>query len=173
MNERIDASMNSIILIEGKTKYKITLDPSVWIFDDRRVDLLTYFESDQIVEQDLSEYTKSVSKHWDREITEGAIYPPTLKTEKKFLKEKVLTGTFGIPFTDFIKNAEPFEDATTLKIVQNDQETIVPLSEAYNAVLGFSKEGKPLREDGPVHFYFGDGSNRENPIKNITSFIIE
>ncbi|RFB19200.1 peptidyl-prolyl cis-trans isomerase [Bacillus sp. HNG] len=165
--------MNSIILIEGKTKYKITLDPSVWIFDDRRVDLLTYFESDQIVEQDLSEYTKSVSKHWDREITEGAIYPPTLKTEKKFLKEKVLTGTFGIPFTDFIKNAEPFEDATTLKIVQNDQETIVPLSEAYNAVLGFSKEGKPLREDGPVHFYFGDGSNRENPIKNITSFIIE
>ncbi|MEH7388326.1 peptidyl-prolyl cis-trans isomerase [Bacillus sp. JJ1521] len=165
--------MNSIIMIEGKTKYKITLDPSVWIFDDRRVDLLTYFESDQIVEEDLSEYTKSVSKHWDREIREGAIYPPTLKTEKKFLKEKVLTGTFGIPFGDFIKNAEPFEDAATLTIVQKDQETTISLSEAYAGVLGFSKEGKPLREDGPVHFYFGDGSNRENPIKNITRFIIE
>lgn len=162
-----------IIIIEGKTKFKITLDPSVWIFDDRRVDLLTYFESDQKSEEDLSEYTKSVSKHWDREIREGAIYPPTLKTEKKFLKEKILTGTFGIPFTDFIKNAEPLEEATTLRIVQKEEEITVPLSEAYNAVLGFSKEGKPLREDGPVHFYFGDGSNRENPIKNITAFIIE
>ncbi|MEH7382379.1 peptidyl-prolyl cis-trans isomerase [Bacillus sp. JJ1533] len=165
--------MNSIIMIEGQTKFKITLDPSVWIFDDRRVDLLTYFESDQDVKEDLSEYTKSVSKHWDREIREGAIYPPTLKTEKKFLKEKALTGTFGIPFGDFLKNAEPLEDATILKIVQQDKETTIPLSEAYDAVLGFSKEGKPLREDGPVHYYFGDGSNRENPIKNITRFVIE
>lgn len=173
MNERIDASMNSIILIEGKTKYTITLDPSVWIFDDRRVDLLTYFETDQVTQEDLSEYTKSISKHWDREIREGAIYPPTLKTEKRFLKEKVLTGTFGIPFSDFIKNAEPMEEATTLKIVQKEQETLVPLSKAYDAVLGFSKEGKPLREDGPVHFYFGDGSNQENPIKHIERFIIE
>jgi len=171
MYERNDLSM--IIMIEGKTKYNITLDPSVWIFDDRRVDLLTYFDSNQKVEEDLSEYTKSVSKHWDREIREGAIYPPTLKTEKKFLKEKILTGTYGIPFGDFIKNAEPLEDATTLKIVQKEQETTVPLSEAYDAILGFSNVGKPLREDGPVHFYFGDGSNRENPIKHITRFIIE
>ncbi|MCC3357615.1 peptidyl-prolyl cis-trans isomerase [Bacillus sp. REN16] len=165
--------MNSIIMIEGKTKYKITLDPSVWIFDDRRVDLLTYFESDQNIKEDLTEYTKSVSKHWDREIREGAVYPPTLKTEKKFLKEQILTGTFGIPFEDFIKNAEPFEDANSLKIVQTDQETTIPLSQAYEAVLGFSIEGKPLREDGPVHVYFGDGSNRDNPIKNVTRFIIE
>ncbi|WP_010282785.1 molybdopterin-binding protein [Bacillus timonensis] len=162
-----------IMIIEGKTKFKITLDPSVWIFDDRRVDLLTYFESEQKNEEDLSEYTKSVSKHWDREIREGAIYPPTLKTEKKFLKEKILTGTFGIPLKDFINNAEPLEDAITLKIVQKDQETTVPLSEAYEAILGFSQDGKPLREDGPVHFYFGDGSNRKNPIKNITGLIIE
>ena len=165
--------MNSIIMIEGKTKYKITIDPSVCIFDDRRVDLLTYFESDQNIKEDLTEYTKSVSKHWDREIREGAVYPPTLKTEKKFLKEQILTGTFGIPFEDFIKNAEPFEDANSLKIVQTDQETTIPLSQAYEAVLGFSIEGKPLREDGPVHVYFGDGSNRDNPIKNVTRFIIE
>jgi hypothetical protein len=165
--------MNSIIMIEGKTKYKITLDPSVWIFDDRKVDLLTYFQSNQKVEEDLAEYTKAVSHQWDREIREGAIYPPTLKTEKKYEKEKVLTGTFGIPFSDFIKNAEPEVEATTLKIVQRDKETFIPLIEAQEAILGFSKEGKPLREDGPVHFYFADGSNQENPIKNITAFIVE
>lgn len=160
-------------MIEGKTKYKITLDPSVWIFDDRRVDLLTYFESEQKTTEDLTDYTKSVSEHWDREIREGAIYPPTLKTEKKYLKEQALTGTFGIPLKDFINNAEPTEGASLLKIIQQDGETTVPLEEAYQAVLGFSNEGKPLREDGPVHFYFGDGSNRHNPIKNITGFVIE
>ncbi|WP_449539877.1 peptidyl-prolyl cis-trans isomerase [Ferdinandcohnia sp. Marseille-Q9671] len=165
--------MNSIIMIEGKTKYKITLDPSVWIFDDRKVDLLTYFQSNQKVEEDLAEYTKAVSHQWDREIREGAIYPPTLKTEKKYEKEKVLTGTFGIPFNDFIKNAEPEMEATTLKIVQREKETVIPLIEAQDAILGFSKVGKPLREDGPVHFYFGDGSNQKNPIKNITAFIVE
>ena len=35
--------MESIIPIKGKVKYKLTLDPSVWIFDDRRIDLKTYF----------------------------------------------------------------------------------------------------------------------------------
>ncbi len=173
MVERNDLVMESIIMIEGMTKYTITLDPSVWIFDDRRVDLLTYFDSKQTLTEDLTEYTKSVSQHWDREIREGAIYPPTLKSEKKFIKEKALTGTFGIPFRDFINNAEPSDEATSLKIIQQDGQTVVPLSKAYDAVLGFSIKGKPLREDGPVHFYFGDGSNRDNPVKNITRFIIE
>ena len=89
--------MENIISISGNVKFPITLDPGVWIFDDRRVDLNTYF--DEAIEKTdaLEEYTKSISKHWDREIMEGAIYPPTLKSEKKFEKEKVLTGTFGIP----------------------------------------------------------------------------
>ena len=47
---------------------------------------------------------------------EGAVYPPTLKTEKKYEKEKMLTGTFGIPFQPFLKNAEPNEDAAALVI---------------------------------------------------------
>ena len=32
-------------------------------------------------------------------------------------------------------------------------------------ILCFSNNGKPLKEDGPVHVYFGDGSNKQNPIK--------
>ncbi|MFT4416076.1 peptidyl-prolyl cis-trans isomerase [Fredinandcohnia humi] len=165
--------MDSIIMLEGKTKYKITLDPGVWIFDDRRVDLLTYFDSIRSKVDELSEYTKQVSHQWDREIREGAIYPPTLKTEKRFEKEKVLTGTFGIPLKDFIANASPTEDASIFTILHGDQRTSISLKEAYDAILGFSKDGKPLLEDGPVHFYYGDGSNRMNPIKNINTFIIE
>ncbi|MGA9226102.1 MAG: peptidyl-prolyl cis-trans isomerase [Mesobacillus sp.] len=165
--------MESIIPIKGKVKYKITLDPGVWIFDDRKVDLNTYFQQEQLQNSDLEEYTKSISKHWDREIMEGAVYPPTLKTEVKFQKEKVLTGTFGIPFKPFLDNAEPESDAKHILIECGMGEVKLPLSEAYSLILGFSKDGKPLRDDGPLHVYYQDGSNSGNPIKKVTGFTVK
>lgn len=165
--------MESIIPIKGKVKYKITLDPGVWIFDDRKVDLNTYFQQEQSQNSDLEEYTKSISKHWDREIMEGAVYPPTLKTEVKFQKEKVLTGTFGIPFKPFLENAEAESDAKSVVIECSKEDVKLPLSEAYRLILGFSKDGKPLKEDGPLHVYYQDGSNLDNPIKNVTGFSVE
>lgn len=165
--------MENIIVLSGKVKFTITLEPTVWIFDDRKVDLTTYFSTTTIPSNDLEEYTKSVSKHWDREITEGAIYPPTLKTEKKYEKEKVLTGSFGVPFHPFLKNAEPDETASSLIIKTATSEHEIPLEKAMNLVLGFSNAGKPLTEDGPVHVYFGDGSNQQNPIKHVREFIVK
>ncbi|QED47398.1 hypothetical protein [Cytobacillus dafuensis] len=165
--------MENIISISGNAKYSITLDPGVWIFDDRRVDLDSFFNTNTAQVDELDEYTKSISKHWDREIMEGAVFPPTLKTEKKFEKEKVLTGTFGIPLKPFLQNAEPDKSAETLTIVSDDGEEHVPLSEARSFILGFSLKGKPLREDGPVHVYFGDGRNKDNPIKRVRAFIIK
>lgn len=165
--------MEKIIGLSGKVKYSITLDPTVWIFDDRKIDLTTYFSTIFDTPDELEEYTKSISNHWDREIMEGAIYPPTLKTEKKYEKEKVLTGSFGIPFQPFLKNAEPDENATTLTIKTTNSEHEITLDIAKDLILGFSKEGKPLSEDGPVHVYFGDASNQLNPIKNVREFIIK
>ncbi|MCM2533533.1 peptidyl-prolyl cis-trans isomerase [Neobacillus pocheonensis] len=165
--------MENIILISGSVNYTITLDPGVWIFDDRRIDLKTYFTSKQADANDLEEYTKAVSKHWDREIVEGAVFPPTLKTEKKFEKEKVLTGTFGIPLKPFLKNAEPFHDATHLVVKSSDGDIELPLDRAYDLVLGFSDNGKPLDSGGPIHVYFGDGSNQQDPIKNIKLFFVK
>jgi hypothetical protein len=43
----------------------------------------------------------------------------------------------------------------------------IPLEEAYNLIFGFSINGKPLTQDGPVHIYYGDGSNKNTPIKNV------
>ncbi|WP_019152933.1 hypothetical protein [Robertmurraya massiliosenegalensis] len=165
--------MESIVMLSGNVKYTITLDPSVWIFDDRRQDLHTYFHEQQEEKDTLEEYTKEVSKHWDREIIEGAVVPPTLKTEKKYLKEELLTGTFCIPFKPFLTNAEVSENAKNLVIETVDGMVTIPLTVAEKMVLGFSKDGKPLREDGPIHCYYGDGSNYENPIKNVVSFKIE
>jgi len=165
--------MNSILLINGKVKFTITLDPGVWIFDDRRIDLNTYFELENNKKDELEEYTKSISKHWDREIMEGAVFPPTLKAEKKFEKEKVLTGTFGIPLKPFLQNAEPEKDASTFIIITEESEIKLPLIEADNLILGFSLNGKPLKEDGPVYIYYADGKNKEKPIKKVKGFRVD
>jgi hypothetical protein len=165
--------MEYIIPIKGKVKYKITLDPGVWIFDDRKVDLNTYFQQAETADRQLEEYTKAISKHWDREIMEGAVYPPTLKTESKFQKEKLLNGTFGIPFKPFLENSEPEADAKYVVIECGHEEVKLSLEESYGLILGFAKEGKPLKEDGPIHAYYKDGSNLDHPIKNISGFTIE
>jgi hypothetical protein len=169
--------MSDIILITGNVKFTITLDPGVWIFDDRKIDLNTYFlnpshEQLQNEQQEEEEEIKKLSAFWDREIQEGAVFPPTLKTEKRYLKEKIITGTFAMPLAPFLRNAEPLPDAKELTIVTEHDELTIPLEQAYKAILGFSKDGKPLREDGPVHFYFGDGSNREAPITHVRRFVV-
>ncbi|PLT34552.1 hypothetical protein [Bacillus sp. V5-8f] len=165
--------MESIVFIKGEVKYNITLDPGVWIFDDRKVDLNTYFQEEHQQINELEEYTIAASKHWEREIREGAIFPPTLKTEKKYEKEKVLTGTFGIPFKQFLENAEPRGTASSVIIETETGESAHSLETAKAFILGFSVNGQPLREDGPVYVYFGDGSNLANPIKQVKSFRIE
>lgn len=164
--------MKTIIPIKGKVKFPITLDAGVWIFDDRRIDLNTYFTENTHVEEAEEEFTV-VSKHWDRVIKEGAVAPPTLKSERQFEKVKILTGTFGIILEPFLKNAEPSEDASVLIIETADSEVSLPIIEGYQLILAFSKDGKPLREDGPVHIIYSDGSNLENPIKNVTAFRVE
>ncbi|MDQ0272417.1 peptidyl-prolyl cis-trans isomerase [Cytobacillus purgationiresistens] len=161
-----------IIHITGKVKFTITLDPGVWIFDDRRIDLNTYFDVETKEKDEIEEYTKAASKHWDREIMEGAVVPPTLKSEKRFEKVKVMTGTFGIPFHPFLKNAEPEDDASEIIIECVDQEVKVPIAEAESIIIGFSKDGKPLNEDGPAYIFYKDGSNKNEPIKHVREFKI-
>ena len=71
---------------------------------------------------ELEDYTKSISKHWDREIIEGANVTQNVTTKKKFIKEALLTGTFGIPFEPFLKNAEPLDEANTIVIETINEE---------------------------------------------------
>lgn len=99
--------METIITVQGNVKYNITLDPTVWIFDDRKIDLNTYFNEARIEIDEDEKYLNSMGKHWSREIMEGATFPPTLKTEKKFDRKKMVTGTFGILLKPFLKNAVP------------------------------------------------------------------
>lgn len=166
--------MESIIPIKGNVRYGITMDPSIWIFDDRRIDLETFFTSGHVEVDELEEYKRSMGKHWSREIMEGATFPPTLETEKQFEENKVITGTYGIYLSHFLKNAEPNEDAQTLYIeTSSGDEHSVPVEKADELILKFCNDGKPLKEDGPVHVIFKDGSNADNPIRNVTAIKIK
>ncbi|MCU9612241.1 peptidyl-prolyl cis-trans isomerase [Caldibacillus lycopersici] len=164
--------MSSILEIKGNVNYKITLDPSVWIFDDRHINLKTYFDAKEDTEE-VDSYEEKMSNYWHREIREGSVAPPTLKAERKLKKVEILTGTFGIKFEPFIKNAEPLPGAKSLIIETKKENVTIALEEAGELILQFSNEGKPLKDDGPVYVLFNDGSNRNNPITHVTSFVVE
>lgn len=167
--------MDSIVLINGKVQYTVTLDPGVWIFDDRKMELNNFFNEPPQEIDELEDYSKKAAKDWQKDIQEGAISPPTIKTEKKFEKQRLMTGTFGIRFEPFLSNATPNDDATELVVVTNEEQLSFPLEQAKQFFLGFSIDGKPLKPEdgGPVYVYFGDGSNRENPIKNVKAFTVK
>lgn len=165
--------MESIVLIKGKVKYPITLDPGVWIFDDRKVEIEAYFHAEKVEVDELEEYTIATSKHWEKEIREGSTMPPTLKTEKRFEKQRLLEGTFVIPFEPFLNNSVPDDSASSIIFETADHEHTFTLEEARTFAIGFSIDGKPIKENGPCYVYFGDGSNINNPIKDIRSFTLK
>ncbi|WLD95020.1 peptidyl-prolyl cis-trans isomerase [Alkalihalobacillus sp. AL-G] len=163
--------METIVFIDGKVKFPITIDPGVWIFDDRKIDLDTYFKEGPKTETDT--YTKEVSEHWDRERMEGARVPSKSNDNKiHYDKMQLFSKSYGIPLSPFILNAQPEQKASHVIIGTKDGTEIkISVSEAKSAILGFSTNGKPVK-DGPVHFYYGDGSNQSKPIHSITRFTL-
>ncbi|WP_017727155.1 hypothetical protein [Halalkalibacterium ligniniphilum] len=164
-----------IFFIDGHVNHPLTIDPSVWIFDERKVDLTTYFKELPFQDDVETAYKKAISAQWDKEITEGS-EPPRPNSngnELKYEKQKLMNGTFGMPFRPFLLNAEPLKEAKNVTIHTADGELFTYEFEvAASFILGFSKQGKPLKEDGPVHVYLGDGSNEQNPIRQVTRFTV-
>ncbi|OLS37339.1 hypothetical protein BTR22_07620 [Alkalihalophilus pseudofirmus] len=165
-----------VIFIEGNVDHPLTIDPSVWIFDERKVDLTTYFTEERIVEDKDEAYTKAISAQWDKEIIEGSAPPNPNSNDNKiqYNKEELTTGSFGMPLAPFLQNVKPNQDVREV-LVEQEGGTIqtIPLSEAMEMVAGFSKEGKPLIETGPIHLYYGDSRNREEPITHVRKLVLK
>lgn len=162
--------MSDVILITGNVHHTITLDPGVWIFDDRKKRMDEFFHSEPEEDEALA-YQKSIGKQWDKELSEGAA--PPKENEPLFVHKKDISGDWGIPFAPFLANAKPKETASTVICHLSSEEKItLSLQEASNSILCFALDGKPIRETGPVHLIYGDGSNREQPIKGIVKFEI-
>lgn len=167
--------MEHVIFIEGNVNHPLTIDPSVWIFDDRKVDLNTYFQAEKESEDELVSYTKRMSAQFDKAMIEGSEPPkPEEMNKPLYKKEILLNGSFGMPIEPFINNSLPNENAKEVIVVTKDGEQFTyPFDVGKKFILGFSKDGKPLREDGPVHVYLDDGSNQHNPIKNVRKIVIK
>lgn len=159
-----------IVPITGNVKFSITMDPTVWIFDDRKIILEEAFTlQEQSVEED--EITKA-AKRWDRELYHQKVKPPVNKTLTKFEREKVLDHSYVMPLADFLGHAEIKSNAKSATLVTAKKEIEISLQQLQECYLLFAKNGKPLIADGPVHILFKDGSNKDNPIKNVQKISI-
>ncbi|TCP30507.1 hypothetical protein EV207_10536 [Scopulibacillus darangshiensis] len=158
--------MHQILSLSGQVKYTITLDPSVWIFDDRKMEIGDYFSKAENPTNE-EDYTNQT------ELGKQMAKPPIKQSVKKYRKNQWLTDSFVIPAKPFIENAEPLESAGKIIFeLKNDERYELPLEDAKEGVFAFSSNGKALKEDGPIHFYYGDGSNRSHPVKGIIEIIV-
>lgn len=167
--------MAEVIQIKGNVKYPIYIDAGVWIFDERKFNIEDWHPEEHSKDDSEHEsYLKSVSSQWDKEIIEGSSPPPSEKPARKTKKQELLEGNFVIAFKPFILNTEPMPDAAKVIIHTGTEELEYPLEEALAFIAGFSSNGKPLshEEGGPLYLYKGDGSNRNEPIKNIISITV-
>ncbi|WP_027417823.1 hypothetical protein [Aneurinibacillus terranovensis] len=164
--------MDAIVTINGKVNYSITLDPSVWIFDDRKCKMEDFFARiGEEVEANQDETLISAARRWDKALAEGST--PTKQSETLFVEKKKIAGDYGIPFSPFLKNAEVHTDAQSVICKQqNGTETTISLKDAQEAILCFAIDGKPIKEGGPIQLFFGNGRNMGHPITGIISFTV-
>lgn len=154
-----------IIQVQGNVAFKITLDPSTWIFDDRKIDI----SGENLSAEDI---TFDDAREWNRSIIEGASKPPTLKTEKQYKskKEALTTGTFAIALSPFLEYTEPNagEDAVIVFTDNLTGDSVeIPYATRANLFAYFCKEGKRLHEDGMFDLLFIDADRVETALVHV------
>lgn len=160
-----------IVQLKGKVNYPITLDPTVWIFDDRKIVLEEVFNNDDNKNENSDEYIKKRAEMFEQ--TYNSIKPPVNRSINRFEREKILVNSFVMPIKDFINHAEIKNEAKRVILKRNNDDVIITIDQLKECYLIFALKGKPIKEEGPVQLLFGDGSNKLDPIKNITQIIIE
>lgn len=152
-----------IILIKGNVKYPITLDPTVWIFDDRKIALEQFLSGDNSAAD--NEYAYASYEH--------KIKPPVQASLEKFKQAGPGSGSYVMPLNPFIERAEPSADSTKVQLFSEDHTLIAELTmnEMIDSVLLFAIEGKRITENGPAHLYLNNQANTA-PIKGFTTILI-
>ncbi|WP_342710237.1 hypothetical protein [Lentibacillus persicus] len=161
-----------ILPITGNVAYTITLDPTVWIFDNRKILLEKAFTHDSQKEEENDDLKKA-SERWDRAVNAEKQLLAGNKNITKSEGKEILENSYVMPIENFLSNAGVKEDAQKAVLVTDNNEEIISLKALEDSYLLFALNGKPLKEDGPVHLLYRDGSNRDAPIKGINKIIIE
>ncbi|UFU00898.1 hypothetical protein KO561_08180 [Radiobacillus kanasensis] len=161
-----------IVEIEGKVQYPITLDPTVWIFDDRKVLLEEAFKTESN-EDVVTDELEQASLRFDREVYQQKVKPPVTNSIAKYNRKELLENSYVMPIRDFLNTAEIKPEANSVELVSRFGNETISIDQLRNSLLLFSNAGKPLYDDGPIHLYFKDGSNQESPIKGISRIILK
>ncbi|KKE78096.1 hypothetical protein DTX80_07210 [Bacilli bacterium] len=158
-----------IVPIIGNVSYSITLDPTVWIFDERKVLLDEAFTKNTKSEEDIPN-TQKLAERYNREVFQSnAKVPPVNKGLTKKEGEEILKNSYVMPLYDFVKNAEINDSAKSATFLSEDNQELVTIDidQLVNGYFLFAIDGKPIKKDGPVYFIYGNGMNKNDPIKNI------
>ncbi|WP_026905987.1 hypothetical protein [Paucisalibacillus globulus] len=158
-----------IVPILGNVAYQITMDPTVWIFDDRKIILEEAFDVN-LKKEEIDE-VKLASEKWENAIGRTA-KPPVNKSLTKHERENILKYSYVMPINDFLDYAEIKVGSTDATLITNDGDIVMSIEQLYDSYLLFAIDGKPLKEDGPVHLLYKDGTNMDQPIKGINKIII-
>src|SRR5699024_11915473 len=155
----------------GKFTLSITIDVYVCIFYYCKIILEEAFLRKE--DEPNLDAAKKAAHLFDQELYfKTKVKPPVNKTLNRYEREQAITHSFVMPISEFIKNAEIHEDATKAILHTNGDDVIITVEQLVDAYILFAEDGKPVKEDGPVHLYFGDGKNKDNPIKGIHSITI-
>lgn len=144
-----------IIQVKGNVTYPITLDPSVWIFDDRKVKLENAFTSDFSDDHAKTEDNSKLNK------------PPVNNSIKRYNKKELLQNSYVMPIREFLEHAEVKENAKAVHLHTINGNVEISIDALLNAFVWFAIDGKQIKDQGPAYLLYGDGSNQDNPIKGI------
>ncbi|MFP7494212.1 hypothetical protein SFC66_10530 [Terribacillus saccharophilus] len=147
-----------VITLKGKVDFPLTLDPSVWIFDDRKVLFENAFKESEAV-------PAVEEKHWDRSVYQQKMKPPINKSLTKEERKRALENSYVMPIADFLATAAIQEDASHAVLITEQGEEVVPLDELEASMFLFAIDGRSIKESGPAHCYLP--SRKETPIKAI------
>ena len=161
-----------IVQLTGKVNYSITLDPTVWIFDDRKVLLDEAFIVNKNDNNEEVDPLERAADRWSQEVFQQRVRPPVNKSITRFERDKILINSYVMPISEFIGHAEIKPGAHDVTLVTANGPVNISLAEFQDCYLLFALKGKPLKDDGPVHLYFKDGSNKESPIRGVQKIIV-
>ena len=161
-----------IVQLTGNVNYNITLDPTVWIFDDRKILLEEIFDESVEKTENAEDELKKAAERFNKEVYRASVKPPVNKSITKFEREKILKNSYVMPLQEFLLHAEIKSDSKNATLTTINGPVNISLHELQDCYLSFAVKGKPVTEDGPVHLFFKDGSNKDNPITGIQKITI-
>src|SRR5690625_7115119 len=146
-----------IVQLAGNVGYPITLDPTVWIFDDRKV----LFE-EAFIKKEESTHTyernelDEAAERWNRAIHLSDARPPVNKSITRFEREKILKNSYVMPIQEFIVHAEVADDAKDVTLITDDKDVLISLVQLRNFYLFFVIKRKSIKVNDLVILYITD-----------------